>query len=1082
MAKSLVDKYEQILAQDPASTAFVELAKALIDKDDHARAIDVCRQGLAHHPQSVVARVLWGKALINLGRPAEAMGQFDQAIAIDRENPHAYNLISEVLLHKRLYRSALPLLRKAVVLQPNDGRLRSWLEQTQAALNGGPAPVLTGNEASNGAEHSEAFGGSNGVEHTGDAFTAPAPQIPIDDPFAAMPAAERNGASLHPEIPVLTPASTNGVSASASYAAGLPGPAEQPAFPTPPAPPPPPKRNSGTGLLADLPDEEELAPAPEAPKVEIPTHHVEAIAQNYEKELRAKLAETTEKKKKTFIARHWVKLAAATVGLVAVVVGGLIYARTVTVNRGSIQDALVEAKKSVALDTRAGYATAVEALGRAVRMDEGSVEAWALSGYAHALAFAEHGRKDADRAAAEAALAKPGVKEQFASLMVAARWYLTDPASRDERDKDIVAGTSPDAELNELAGRILLARRDHKAALQRFQTALGKQPNNVRVLVALGDYYRSSGDYRKALEFYATAEEISPAQPLRVLGMAESRLELGLDLPAALAAVEGLAEDVLPEELKVRRALARGRLLTATGEPAKAVEVLTDASARFPSAALPLHMALGSAQRRAGRMADAERSFEAVLKLEASNEEARDLLGRVLIERDRARDAVTRIAADPGSRKVSLMRGVAYSRMKDWKKARAEFARTQVKGRFPVEAVTHLAIADAAQARGAKAQAVLMKILALSKKKPRGEILVALGELHLANGELDKAKTLLGQAAKEPEDVEAACAYGRLLLRTGATEAALEPLQRAASRNDSHLEAHEALARAYVELGKTEEALDAVGAVAQTGGTSGGLERARALALYLSNRTEDADKAIAQATRLEPRSADGWRIRGVVDFARGDGRAGMQSLQRANGLDPKDAETFCAIGQAFLRQGNEAHARKAFEAALSSKSDVPCGRVGAIYAKLPSGSKLAVKELEEVAGSGAAVWDRAFAHAARARVLLALGKLDDARAAADEAVKMGGWSGLAQLALGLVAAKQKDAQVAREALERAVALDPLNGAARLALGDLLAKGSDEDQGKAVEQYQAFLQIGGERNEEDRVERAVNTLKKRLAAR
>jgi tetratricopeptide (TPR) repeat protein len=156
--------------------------------------------------------------------------------------------------------------------------------------------------------------------------------------------------------------------------------------------------------------------------------------------------------------------------------------------------------------------------------------------------------------------------------------------------------------------------------------------------------------------------------------------------------------------------------------------------------------------------------------------------------------------------------------------------------------------------------------------------------------------------------------------------------------------------------------------------------------------------------------------------------------------------------------------------------------VGAVYAKLPSGSKPALKELDEIAAGGSAVWDRAFAHATRARVLLALGKLEDARAAADEAVQMGAWSGLSHLALGLVAAKQKDAQVAREALERAAALDPLNGAARLALGDLLARGSDEDQGKAVEQYQAFLQIGGERNDEDRVERAVNTLKKRLAAR
>src|SRR5512147_693997 len=143
MSKSLLERYEQILSQDPTSSVFVELAKALLEKGDPERAIAICQQGLEHHPTSVVGRVLWGKALIHLGRPAEAMEQFDRAVAIDKDNPHAYNLIGEVLLRKGLYRSALPLLRRAVALQPEDGRVRQWLEQTQRALAGGPAPELS---------------------------------------------------------------------------------------------------------------------------------------------------------------------------------------------------------------------------------------------------------------------------------------------------------------------------------------------------------------------------------------------------------------------------------------------------------------------------------------------------------------------------------------------------------------------------------------------------------------------------------------------------------------------------------------------------------------------------------------------------------------------------------------------------------------------------------------------------------------------------------------------------------------------------------------------------------------------------
>ncbi|HEY1333878.1 MAG TPA: tetratricopeptide repeat protein, partial [Myxococcaceae bacterium] len=142
MPESLVERYEQLLATDPTSTLFVELARVLVEQGENARAAEVCQQGLVHHPDSIHGYVLWGKALIGLGRPAEAMEQFDKAVAVDRQDPLAYHLISEVLVGKGLYRSALPLLRKAVALSPSDEQVKIWLEQTQGALAGGPAPTM----------------------------------------------------------------------------------------------------------------------------------------------------------------------------------------------------------------------------------------------------------------------------------------------------------------------------------------------------------------------------------------------------------------------------------------------------------------------------------------------------------------------------------------------------------------------------------------------------------------------------------------------------------------------------------------------------------------------------------------------------------------------------------------------------------------------------------------------------------------------------------------------------------------------------------------------------------------------------
>ena len=51
---SLIEKYEQILAADPRSLIFVELARALLDRGDPRRAMEVCRAGLEHHPGSIL--------------------------------------------------------------------------------------------------------------------------------------------------------------------------------------------------------------------------------------------------------------------------------------------------------------------------------------------------------------------------------------------------------------------------------------------------------------------------------------------------------------------------------------------------------------------------------------------------------------------------------------------------------------------------------------------------------------------------------------------------------------------------------------------------------------------------------------------------------------------------------------------------------------------------------------------------------------------------------------------------------------------------------------------------------------------
>jgi len=1224
MPKSPVERYELILQQDPASSVFVELAKALLEAGEPARAIAVCQGGLTHHPTSTVARVLWGKSLIHLGRPAEAMAQFDLAIGIEKDNPYAYNLIAEVLLQRGLYRSALPILRKAAALQPNNGRVKEWLEKAQTALSGGPAPSMEeltnpgsplllkpaeepggeGNPGTpapgDGAQLPPAEDGPPGpppeeaADPFGDLGALPDPGAPPgvrrrrlpegERPTGEQAAASERATDEHPalagkarasgpkqipvlrpagtgesgqkQIPVLTPARGSGerpapvinegnrptaefpALSAEELRAARGGAGEKPARRTGehPAPgeggllgdlPPPPAEDidsdgppangasDGGGLLGDLPPPPDEAPAPrgverpamraapppmrssgerralledlpdlmqssasvEVPKVDLSASSAQEIAQEYERELRQKLAANAEKK--SFLARHGMKLAVAAVLLAAIGVGTGAFISTRAKNQGrDLRDALSDARKGIALDTHAGYREALEALNIAVQMDEENPETWALTAYARALLFAEHGRAEADRAAGQAALEKKGVAEEYAAYSLASGYHLADAKARQVLRKTVLASTEETSELQELAGRILLGQKESRAAVERFRRALELSSSNVRALVALGDYYRESGDHPTALKFYQTAALVSEGHPERAIGAAESRLELQTELATSLAELEKLQGlDPLSPDLLARRELALGRLLTANDRAAEAVQRLSQGARGGGEHAYAFQMALGEASMGAGEYARAEEAFEAALRLRPNQEEVQESLGRVLLARGQERELLRRIKDD--GRRVALVRGIAYARLEDWKKARAELARTRVSGKYPVEAVIQLAVADAAEGDAPRAEDTLEKVVA-STRSARSDGHVALGRLYLARGDTARALKQFEAAGKDPFDYEGACAAGRLYLSQGKPEKALAHLERAVRRNGSHGEARHELARLYLALGKLPEGLKQAEAWNQDDPSSSQALLDYAWALHLNGQWKEADAASARLVKVARAVPEAHRVRALVLFSLGNAKAAFDALAQANRLDPRDPETFCEIGHAFLRQGNQDNAEAAFGAALKNEPKSDCGAIGAALSRLPTGARSALKLLTDRAAKADRAHDRGQAWAALARVQLATGAVNAARKSAQEAVKVTPYLGNSHLALGLVAAKQKQEDAAADAFRQAVELEPAHVGIRLAYADALARKGEA--ASAVKEYGVFLRLGGSADDDARVERALIDLKKKLASR
>ncbi|WNG49591.1 tetratricopeptide repeat protein [Archangium minus] len=1141
MAKSLVERYEQLLAQDPASSVFVELAKALIAKGEHARAISVCEQGISHHPNSVTGRVLWGKALILMGRPAEAMAQFDQAIAIDKENPHAYNLISEVLLQRGLFRSALPILRKALALQPNDGRVRGWMEQAQAALAGGPAPAFgdlnalepqSAEEPVPQAEASapeaspeapaEAAPEPEGSVH--EAVTAETPvgqapaeesqpvlaletgEIDVGSPSEASPPpveaseaapseAPAEGVSTE-EVPLLLSAEipiTSDVEVSAPVEAAsadeggllsdLP-PLEEPAAPAAEAPPVaeepptvlspahaarPGATGSRRGLLEELPEATtevatRAAPAPAAaPVSRLPVQDVAALTAAYERELREKLL---PKGSDTFFSPRTLKVMAA-VAVVVVLLGVFLVVRAKQGGQALVA-ALDRVSRLLEQDTESSRRESLQLLSHVVGLEDDNTRAWALSAYAHALRYADTASAE-ERAQALAALEHPGVRAEHPVSALLVDMLVADAQGRDAARRALVGAKVEAPEAQALAGAVLLEQGRTKEALERLERALKASPRNVRALVTLGAYYRDAGDPVNALKMYTAAMKLAPEHPAARLGVAESRLVLGQELDQALADVQDLTGDSLPVSLRERHRLVQGRLMTALGKGRDARTLLAEGTKG--ALAYETHLALGEANRGAGDMAAAQRAFEEALKLKPDSDDAKAGLGRVLLDRDREREVLSRV--DGEGRQVSLVRGAAYSKLGDWKRARVELARTSVEDRYPVEAIIYLAQADVAEGERDRAVAALEKTLATTKTA-KAEVRTALGLLHWQDKSLDKASSLLEAAvAEDPRDYEAPCALGRLLISRGLPDLAMKPLTQAVERNSSHGEAREALGRALLALGRTKDALKQFEEWQLDNPGTPSAHKGFALALFHEGRTKEAEAASARAVKLVANDPEAHRVRSDILFALGDTKGGFGALESANKLDSKSPETFCAIALAFMRQGLVANAEKAFEAARREGPDTPCGRTGEHWVA-DSGGRAAAKVLQGIADKAPTTWDKAFAQAAMARVLLAAGATKDARAAADEAVRLAPFSGRNHLVLGQVALKQRDEATALKELSRAVELEPVDGLARLALADALVRNPAETA-KAVEAYQSFLKLAAASPEAGRVRKALPAL-------
>jgi len=808
MPSSIVEKYENIFAADPRSRIFVELARAVLERGEPGRAIEVCRTGLEHHPSSILGRVIWGRSLLALGDVPGAQDQFEIAIALDPASPYAYNLVGEALYRAELLREALPVLARAADLQPADPRVRAWLEDARRRL-GSSAP--TSGEAVEGTRP----------------LSVPLPVPETISPGPSSPAAVTASASAgEGRPPAGDPSNEGNVSGrltklavgSASMAAP-----ERSAAPPPPPPgvaptarpvrlePPPLHRDEiPRSLLALIPGATRPdLPAPPSPGTSPPDdEEVDRITARFEQEVRSRLLSEPEPPP-PFHRRHRAPLLFAVV-LGAGVAAAFVFLHVRNVNRErAAAEAAVRARAGLARDTLGALREASRVLAQA-RRDSSSPELTSLAAEVAAVLATEHGDPEARALAAElAGRAEAGDGGR------AGAYLLAHSSSELVSSEAAILAAPPSSEplLQALAGRILVRRGEIEAGKGRFEIAARASPPLLRALSDLGDVALAGGDPEGALGYYGAALSAHPTHPRSVVGAAEARLALGLDLPRARADLAALAADpgsLPPQDLKVRYAIVSARVVAALGEPAEAGAQLARSAAELGENAA-LASARAEIELSARAYDRAEAAAARAVAMAPGDTSARVLLARARIARGRFAEAIAATATAEG-RAIWLERGIARYRLGQLAEARRELERTARDGRMPAEAALWYALTDVKLGRAEEARALLEKLAASSSPPPLTS--VALGQALEALGRTGEAEAAYRAAIdRDPGAPEPHAALGTLLLARGDAAGAVPELAKAVAADPSDLDVRRTLGSARLATGEPSLAraeLDAV--------------------------------------------------------------------------------------------------------------------------------------------------------------------------------------------------------------------------------------------------------------------------------
>lgn len=838
----------------------------------------------------------------------------------------------------------------------------------------------------------------------------------------------------------------------------------------PPVPPPLPQRRPAprdegpTNLFGlDLPPLPHKEPTPEPKVVVAPMGEqtAQALAAEYERELRAKMMPTDAAP--TFWRRYgrWIAVAGAAALAVSAAVVATLYARSANRDE-AIRSGLTSARYGMARDSYASYLAALKALDEVLALDPTNLEARALVAETDSVVYAELDHDPDRRARAEKIVSDPKLAAAWPDAILDARYHLAEPKARAKVGEEVLSALAkrPDsATLQYLAGRHLLAEGKAEAATEHFDAALKAEPGHARTVMELAGYLAGQGRFEDALRYYDNARSNFPGHARAQIGAAAMKLALKRDLDGALATVELVekeqGESLAPEE-RARLDLVTARLLDAKGDHAAAVARLGAALDREPGR-VALAAALAESHLARFELDRALAAADRGLKSAPTQADLLALEAQILVDWGRYDDARERLATGAkDDRRLALLRGQAAYLAGDLKAARAAFDATRnADGKMLADAAIYLALTDVAAGEAARAKAVLDR----ARKARKGDPLVrwAVGRLELQTEAYRPAVTGLRRLTKSDGRLFRALGdQARAERALGWTDKALGTVGQAVEVNPFYREGLVLLGELHLEKSEPEPARDAFARVLKTRPKDGPANRGMALALLGLGQLDEAETHARTARDADRRAAESHHVLGQVLLAKGQTSKATSVLQRARRLDPESAPILTDLGFAYVARGRRGarQAQRYFEEALEKDRGAARAQWGVGKALLLRKDKDAVRELRRAVGALAKAdrpQDRAAAFRDLAEAyLVAAGRPDlrRARQAAWDAVQVEDTAQNRELVATILLEEGK-ARLARTHLEKALELEPGRASVQYQLGRTLSELEDADAAKAA---------------------------------